>query len=284
MSLKLHAGLATYGEITTIGSALLVLVRSAYDRLIESINIEYPRAAIHAMDNGQAKGDTWALDDTAWINIADRFIRRDTEFLTVSKRTDPRRVIEEWAESVEALVRITRVRHYPGRAALLDIIVDEAALRDSRVSSEWQGRLVEFVTEAFVALQAHSAYITYDEDFIETKTPYESALRIFGAAEDQARGYFWGNWLSPVHVARLGGIEVVLRDAPCFAVRSIPRSDGTCAYLQLTESVMDFDDASLRKLRDFLRPILPKSDTRLPAPGPGRDRWRLIYDDDESPP
>lgn len=280
MNLKLHAGLASYGEITTTGPVLLRLVRSAYERFIEPLHIEFPRAVIHAMDNGQAKGDTWALDDTAWIKIADRFVRRDTEFLTASKRTDPRRVIEEWAESVEALARITRVRHYPGRAALLNIVIDEAALPDSRVSLEWQGRLIDFVTEAFIALHARTAFAAFDRSFTDTMTPYEHPLRIFGVAEDQVRGYFWGNWLSPVHVARLGGIEVVLRDAPCFAAKSIPRADGTCAYLQLTESVMDFDDASLKKLRDFLKPILPKSDTRSPAPGPGVPRHRLVYDEE----
>ena len=130
-----------------------------------------------------------------------------------------------------------------------------------------------------MALQARTGFVTFDSDFGDTKTPYEEALRIFGVEEDQARGYFWGNWLSPVHVARLGGIEVVLRDAPCFAVKAMPRPDGTGAYLQLTEDLMDFDDSSLRKLRDFLKPILPKSDLKLPIPQPWIPRPRLIYDE-----
>lgn len=280
MNLKLHAGLASYGEITTTGPVLLALVRSAYERFIEPLEIAQPKATIHATDLGQARGNNMPLNDIGWANVADRFVRRDTEFFSAFKCTDPRRVIEEWAEHVEGEVRITRVRHYPGRAALLNIVIDEAALPDSRVSLEWQGRLTDFVTDAFIALLARTAFATFDRSFTDTMTPYEYPLRIFGVAEDQARGYFWGNWLSPLLVTRLGGIEVVLRDAPCFAAKSIPRSDGMGAYLQLTEDLMDFDDASLRKLRDFLKPILPRSDAKVPAPAPGRDRWRLIYDEE----
>lgn len=280
MNLKLHAGLASYGEIKSTGPVLLALVRSAYERFIEPLDIAHRKATIHAMDLGQARGNNVPLDYSAWEKISDRFGSRDTEFLTASKRTHPRRVIEEWAEHVEGEVRITRVRHYPGRAALLNIVIDEAALPNSRITSQMQWQLVDFITEAFIKLQARTAFATYDNGFTDTMTPYEFPLRIFGVAEDQVRGYFWGNWLSPLHVARLGGIEVVLRDAPCFVVKAIPRSDGTGAYLQLTEDLMDFDDTSLRKLRDFLKPILPKSDAKVPAPGPGRDRWRLIYDEE----
>lgn len=280
MNLKLHAGLASYGEITTTGPVLLALVRSAYERLIDPLDIAWPEPTVHARHMGQETGETQPLDDIVWKLIADSFVNRDTEYLTASKNTDPRRVIDEWADYIEALVRVTRVRHYPGRAALLNIVIDEAALPDSRVSLEWQGRLTDFVTDAFIALLARTAFATFDRSFTDTMTPYEYPLRIFGVAEDQARGYFWGNWLSPLLVTRLGGIEVVLRDAPCFAAKSIPRSDGMGAYLQLTEDLMDFDDASLRKLRDFLKPILPRSDAKVPAPAPGRDRWRLIYDEE----
>ncbi len=282
MNLELHTCLAAYGEIATTGGVLLGLVRSAYERFIDPLDIEHPKVTIRATDLGQARGNNLPLDDTAWTNVADRFVSRDTEFLTATKRTHPRRVIEERAEHVKAEVRINRVRHYPGRAALFNIVIDEAALRDSRVSTQWQGQLVDFVTGAFIALQARTGFMTFEEVFLDTKTPYEEALRIFGVEEDQARGYFWGNWLSPVHVARLGGIEIVLRDAPCFAAKSIPRLDGTCAYLQLTEDLMDFDDASLTRLRDFLKPILPKSDMKLPTPQPWIPRPRLIYDDDPS--
>ncbi len=279
MNLKLHAGLASYGEITTTGPVLLALVRSAYERFIEPLEIAHPKATIHATDLGQARGNNMPLNDIGWANVADRFVRRDTEFFSAFKCTHPRRVIEEWAEHVEGEVRITRVRHYPGRAALYSIVIDEKALPNSSVSPQLQAELVDFVTEAFIALQARTGFMTFEEVFLDTKTPFEEALRIFGVEEDQARGYFWGNWLSPVHVARLGGIEVVLRDAPCFAVKAIPRPDGTGAYLQLTEDLMDFDDSSLRKLRDFLKPILPKSDLKLPIPQPWIPRPRLIYDE-----
>lgn len=82
--------------------------------------------------------------------------------------------------------------------------------------------------------------------------------RKYGLAEcnQYARAYLWGNLLSATQVKKLGGTDQVAR-AP-FARAEILRDDPPAVYLQATEDVHDFDDATLRRVRDYLGAVLPE--------------------------
>jgi hypothetical protein len=71
--------------------------------------------------------------------------------------------------------------------------------------------------------------------------------------KDHFRGYFWGNLLSENHVHALGGIENIVRNAPCYQVKEVGNRN---VYLQLTESILDFSDEKLARLKDYFKPIL----------------------------
>ena len=72
--------------------------------------------------------------------------------------------------------------------------------------------------------------------------------------KDHFRGYFWGNLLSENHIRALGGIENIVRNAPCYQVKEVDGSRNV--YLQLTESILDFSDEKLSQLKDYFKPIL----------------------------
>lgn len=132
---------------------------------------------------------------------------------------------------------------------------------------ELQDRLVEVMKSAAMRCDGSYGHMTFDR----TMHAYEDAVgRSFveGAREcrEWARGYYWGNFLSRVHIERLGGIDRVLKEAPCHLVEDLSGGRGELVYLQLTPSVVDFSDEELRALRDFLAPVLP----------PGRPNYRYL--------
>jgi hypothetical protein len=123
---------------------------------------------------------------------------------------------------------------------------------------ELQDRLVDVMKAAAVTCNGSYGHITFDR----TMHAYEDAVgRSFvkGTTEcrEWARGYYWGNFLSRVHIERVGGIDRVLKEAPCYLVEDLSGGRGELVYLQLTPSVVDFSDEELRALRDFLAPVLP---------------------------
>lgn len=67
------------------------------------------------------------------------------------------------------------------------------------------------------------------------------------------RGYFWGNLLSEKHVEALGGIDSIIKYAPCYKVSKVGEKN---VFLQLTPSIFDFSDEALSKLKDYFKPIL----------------------------
>jgi hypothetical protein len=134
-----------------------------------------------------------------------------------------------------------------------------------------QELVARMAKRAAVELQAAYGYITVDYAGLES--PYElsiSRTSFWGLKEcaEFVRGYYWGNFLSAQHIERLGGLDRIQREAPRVLVEAL-ENEPLLVYLQLTEDLDSFDDAELRRLRDFLLPLLPQierpqSDTVLP--------------------
>jgi hypothetical protein len=144
---------------------------------------------------------------------------------------------------------------HPGHRGGITVAVELQALEwpempnkvsiDARLSvegdqlEELQDRLVDVMKSAAVTCDGSYGHITFDR----TTHAYEDAVgRSFvqGATEcrEWARGYYWGNFLSRVHIERLGGIDRVMKEAPCFVVEDLSEGRGELVYLQLTPSVV----------------------------------------------
>jgi len=117
----------------------------------------------------------------------------------------------------------------------------------------------ELGKEAAVALHAATGYLTLDHVDGVVNSPYERRFLFdpgsgLARARECVRGYFWGNFLGAEQIKRLGGFETV-RGAPCQVIERISR-DPEIAYLQLSADLRTYSDEQLRRLRDFLQPVL----------------------------
>jgi hypothetical protein len=130
-------------------------------------------------------------------------------------------------------------------------------------------RIVRVVGETFRQIDGVCGFITLDPfQFIGGDlTQHELARHAYwattpGVYRTHLRGAFWGNLLSPHHVALLGGYAQVAREAPCQVVAPLsfgqPESaESTGAYLQLTDHPARVSTQQLDALARYLAPVLP---------------------------
>jgi hypothetical protein len=71
------------------------------------------------------------------------------------------------------------------------------------------------------------------------------------------RGYQWGTYLSAGHISILGGLDRVRAEAPVHRVEVMPGRGGPIVFLQLTPSLDQVSDDDLRRLKQYLHPLLP---------------------------
>ncbi|WP_394613782.1 hypothetical protein JNUCC0626_28250 [Lentzea sp. JNUCC 0626] len=120
------------------------------------------------------------------------------------------------------------------------------------VQGEW---LSAFRTGASL-VQASGGWITLDR--VGVRTAHEVSVGVgldeslFMAAE-LARGPHWATLLGPRQVAALGGVQEVCSTAPCYSVEHL---GGGRILLQLTEHLDEVPPDVVRKLAEFLGPVL----------------------------
>ena len=153
----------------------------------------------------------------------------------------------------------------PQYPRVLSLRIATRALRGG-LNPETQRQLVGLAQTSFQAVEGTCGFIdvaTQRKDF--ALSPYEQGLGMdlsnLKRLWRDVRGAFWGNLLSPYHVARLGGWEVVKRHAPCPIVAPLRGANPTAspepgAYLQLAGALGATTAADYRKLESFLAPIL----------------------------
>ncbi|WP_258947433.1 DUF3396 domain-containing protein [Lentzea californiensis] len=105
-------------------------------------------------------------------------------------------------------------------------------------------------------VRASGGWITLDR--VGVRTAHEVAAGVgldeslFMAAE-MARGPHWATLLGPRQVAALGGVQEVCSTAPCSSVEHL---GGGRILLQLTEHLDEVPPDVVRKLAEFLGPVL----------------------------
>ncbi|MCG8923897.1 DUF3396 domain-containing protein [Lentzea sp. CC55] len=105
-------------------------------------------------------------------------------------------------------------------------------------------------------VRASGGWITLDR--VGVRTAHEVAVGVgldeslFMAAE-LSRGPHWATLLGPRQVAALGGVQEVCATAPCFSVEHL---GGGRVLLQLTEHLDEVPGEAVRKLAEFLGPVL----------------------------
>lgn len=140
--------------------------------------------------------------------------------------------------------------------------VEEFFVVHAKQAFDRLGGVVGYITNDWVLAQIGGGWPPYEHMLGLSSTmaavnPHNGE-RLF---HTHTRGYYWGNFLNPIHVDILGG-EAALGRAPVALVERLQRG----WYLQLTDDANDVPIERLRELRDFLAPVLPTRYYDSPRP------------------
>jgi hypothetical protein len=185
------------------------------------------------------------------------------------------RRLDERGYPVTTDCRVELARDEETEASVLSLDVRRTALgtplRDAEVAA------ITLVKDGALALRANYGMITLDEA-TGRQTPYETRMGIafdegVGSSRDYVRGYYWFNVLSPRHVEVLGGVDAVHKNAPCYSVEDLSDGESPQLCLQLSATLDDVTDQNLRRLRDYLAPVLLPGSPPEPYFGPPVRVW-----------
>jgi hypothetical protein len=210
-----------------------------------------------------------------WKLTPDRIVQlkhelKSGKLASLELNQQPRVQREQNLKGVSIYLQIeTQANAYPFDLAFIMPDQSEEATRD----------LIDGLKVCFEILEGGYGFVyaapTWNDVFMEiTATPISSwdeeltpaekerEERLFTVQDERdsigefVRGAYWGNFLGPATIDKLGGIEHVRNTAP---VHLIQQLDGGGLYLQLTRSPLDCStteiNASITMLADFLGPV-----------------------------
>lgn len=150
------------------------------------------------------------------------------------------------------------------------------------ITKSLQHRFVEWFLKIIQQYAGINGYIMYDQFLPNASSPstYEYSiglhyLHVSKHLGEQARGYFWGNFLNLQHIATLGGKNQLV-NLPGLKIQEV---DSLGYYIQLTEDVNSLTLANLALLKDFVRPILPQPIAPVSFEYQRSWPYMLIHDD-----
>lgn len=254
--------LDAFGSPGELGPGLAVACERVLEELLRPLAGGGAPASIEwELADGTSKGGRW--DEQRFQSTLEAL--REGELLSLWVGGDPLGP-PQGGLTVSLLGRV-----FEGASQHLSVLAPESVLPVA--SPSVQRRWVEAACAAASVTRAATGWITRDCTGFH-QSPYESGT---GAslkdsvqqAREKLRGYYWGNFLSAGHIAALGGRTQIEREAPCASVVDLSTPGHDLLYLQLTEQVDHYGDDDLRRLRDYLRPLLqPPSEKEFTLIGP----------------
>ncbi|MGC9025825.1 MAG: hypothetical protein ACP5NB_13525 [Chloroflexia bacterium] len=269
--------LATYEDLWKRGEELLWFVEQGYERILQKLPRRADKVILYGSPVGKISNRQFIFNEKNWARFRKELREGKLGYFALSLwlecRDNPERVAPYGAG-----IHIYTYPDYPGHASIL-MLGAERPFYGEQPLDAWQEEWVDLACEAFVRFHGATGFIIVDaSSWREPSSPYEGEARVIGAEyhfRSKVRGYYWGNFLSREHIERLGGLEAVLREAPCYLVRDLSDGEDWRAYLQLTAKMEDVPEEALRALRDYLRPLLPGPE-RLPPWDPHYGRYRHV--------
>ena len=216
------------------------------------------------------KPDTYPLDEKYWDKVKKFFVEGKLDRIQIWSNLNKEQIYgPRILISVNIADKIYEKRKF--NISSIEFSVHKGFYAHEIIPQYISDTFIELIEGLSIRAKNLAGYITFDRTYAEManlgskRSPYEVYLtKDFSCRAPLLhkfyRGYYWGNFLSKEHVELLGGIDYVLGQAPVFQVKAL--SDGG-AYLQLTEDINDFSDESLRNLKEFLTPILPKREGKI---------------------
>lgn len=275
---------STYEDLRQRGEAVIWFVEQAYERIFRDLLPHVPdRVVMYGCPVVGVRNREFAFNEKNWARFRRELLDGLLEMVSLVAWFKPAED-DPYARSRGAAVRVQMRAERPGEASMLEVGAVRS-LYDPRPAVEWQGNWVDLACEAFVRLRGANGHLTVDN--VSWRGGVSTSYEVMACQNRDVRlhfrsllrGYHWGNLLSRGHIERLGGMEAVTREAPCYLVRELAGGEDRRVYLQLTPDIESISDDELRALRDYLRVLLPvqKHPFRW---DPRYVRLRLIYDEE----
>lgn len=275
--------LATYEDLPKRGEDIIWFVEQSYERIFQRLPRRPDKAILYGSPVGKISNRQFIFNEKNWARFRQDLLEGKLGVFSLelwfTRSDDPSATPYGAGVSMYSFLP-----GYPGRASLLTVGV-EKPLYEEQPLDMWQEEWVTLACRAFVRFKGATGYLTVDATTWRDShiSPYEGVahinyLEVHRELHVRVRGYYWGNLLSRGHLERLGGLDAVMREAPCCLVRDLSDREEWRAYLQLTPSIEDTPQEALRALRDYLQPLLPEGrplrwDPRYDLP------HRLVYDE-----
>jgi hypothetical protein len=158
------------------------------------------------------------------------------------------------------LVNMLGVKRYPSGIALE---IDCSAFPGEAPSDVLEGMTIRF-KDLFLRAGGAFACIENREMFrcgVMQMSP--SLLRenvLIENLDSLIPGIFWGMFLGPGHIEKLGGKTAVVDALANCRVDDLSTADGDRLYIQLTDRIEDFNDEAAKMYRPFFKPIIVERD------------------------
>ena len=276
----LHVNLCTYADLAGAGRSIVDFIEFAIDLATGAdipLRIRVERQAWrHRPETGRRlTGQAWAKSREVILDGGYTGVVLFNDSASPSQGM-PRFLLDIQASDVYSDI-LTRIRDPAARERVLQaarptprFINLAVAVGDGGIDLD-RGQLrtiVQAVESTFQQVHGACGLMTADAgSIIGDRTQYELSRRVYWASTPEIfttrlRGAFWGNLLSPRHVAILGGLNRVAQEAPCSVVEPLtfdePASaESMGAYLQLSEHPEDVSAAQMEALSRYLAPLLP---------------------------
>lgn len=205
----------------------------------------------------------------------------DIHLYSISEKPDWKRWLAEGTNILLFTAPAVRTKGNPiiadhfGRGGCITVTYPVSRFRIGEKSG-FQERLIDLVKRQFVNLRLSWSFVHLgaqpvmpfsvgsDHVFEQSKDAfpftsfdYDIKVYIIDFFKEYAKGVFWTNFLNPVHVERLGGVDAIKKAEPCSVIEEL---EGGGVLLQVDDSPLprDFKEAAVKyqRLRSFLRPIL----------------------------
>ena len=256
---QFHVNLSTYSELNRSGPAVVSFVEMAIelaDRAGIALRVVVERERPRRARVGRP------LTPGVWRSVRDVVLNGEYAYLFLFDESTRFALTVRAGDILASIAR--RLRNEAARARVLAAAI--ATPRFLNFASAIALQDTRAVCETFRQVDGACGFITLNALALVggDQTPYEISRRISWMSRpdlyrEHVRGVFWGNLLSPRHVAVLGGIERVMHEAPCRVIVPLAFQEQAeqGAYLQVSDDIERISATEIDALARYLRPVLP---------------------------
>ncbi len=288
---NIYFDIATYDKLSEKNIELM----NIFNALLEEIVFQYERPLAIQTEKKNGRQKIYRFTKINWDKICDMILKDEMQYIYLFNDPDTNDEFKYYNPAIALSVTCDynfERKNYGSSELVANSIAFSISERliGKIIPEEIQNKIVNLFKELFTAINGTTGYLSYDF-FYASWSPQASLLE--GLLDlnyyshshnfkELARGYYWGNIISEGHIKKLGGLDFIKKQAPCYKVEEIKFNNKKSLYLQLTPDISNYSDDTLKELKRFFKPILPEEDmnkiNESEKRGMSRKYGRLVFD------